>query len=157
MVAEPARAAVRRALRFAEDGPNDAERQMRICLSRKRLLVIGIALAIGLVHVLGIGHRTSGVVSRWYSSYFSDIALPFAAYFLLCASEKSFPALRPWWTKLVLVFGAATTAEILQFFGVYALGKTFDPLDVAAYATGALLAVAVERALFAKYLRSWRL
>jgi len=65
--------------------------------------------------------------------------------------------LRPRWTKLVLVFGAATTAEILQFFGVYALGKTFDPLDVVAYATGALIAVAVERAVFAKYLRSWRL
>jgi hypothetical protein len=93
-------------------------------LSRKRVLVIGIALATGLIHLLGIGHRTSGVVSGLYSSYFSYIALPFAAYFLLCASEKSFPALRPWWRKFALVLGAATTAEMLRFFGVYALGKT---------------------------------
>ena len=157
MVAEPAGAAVSGAPGSPENGPNHGEGQRCMGLSRKQLLITGIALATGLVHVLGIGHRTSGVVSRLYSSYFSDIALPFAAYFLLCASEKSLPALRPWWTKLVLVFGAATTAEILQFFGVYALGKTFDPLDVAAYATGALLAVAVERAVFAKYLRSWRL
>ena len=46
-------------------------------------------------------------------------------------------------------------AEILQCFGVYALGKTFDPLDVAAYATGALIAVLVERAVVATHLRAW--
>ena len=85
--------------------------------------------------------------------YFSDIALPFAAYFPLCASESSFPALRPWWAKSALIFGGATTAEILQHFGVYALGKTFDPLDIAAYATGTLLAVSVEQAIFVKQVK----
>ena len=45
-------------------------------------------------------------------------------------------------------------AEILQCLGVYALGKTFDPLDVATYATGALIPVLVERAVVAKPLRS---
>ena len=119
-------------------------------LSRKQLLITGIELATGLIYLPGIGQRTSGVISRLYSSYFSDIALPFAAYFLLCASEKSFPALRPWWTKLVLAFGAATTTEILQFSGVYALGKTFDPLDVVAYDTMQTPADIASLACFAR-------
>ena len=49
MVTEPARAAVRRARCFAKDSPNDPERHMPMDPSRKRLLVIGIALATGLM------------------------------------------------------------------------------------------------------------
>jgi hypothetical protein len=54
-----------------------------------------------------------------------------------------------------LVFGAATTAEVLQFFGIYTLGITFDPLDIAAYAFGVLLAVVLERGTFVRWLPFW--
>jgi|GEM_PF-4293769 len=41
--------------------------------------------------------------------------LPFGFYFLLCISATNIPQLRDWWVKAGLVFGTATTAEILQF------------------------------------------
>ncbi len=44
---------------------------------------------------------------------------------------------------------------MMQFFGVYALGVTFDPMDIAMYASGALLAVLVERGFFARWLPFW--
>jgi len=44
-----------------------------------------------------------------------------------------------------LVFSAVSAAEILQFFGIRALGETFDPLTIVLDATETLLAVSFEQ------------
>lgn len=124
-------------------------------ITRKKLVVFSIILLIATLHILGPGRQLSGSWHNWYYSYFSDLALPFSFYFLLCAAETNLVWLRPWWLKAGLVFGAATTAEILQFFGIYALGLTFDPLDIAMYAVGTLLAVSLEWWVFRRWLPFW--
>lgn len=119
--------------------------------SRKRMVIGSILLFIAAVHILGPMRRVSGIWHTLYASYFSDLSLPFGFYFLLCASEQKIDLLRRWWVKAGLLFGLACAAEMLQFFGVYALGSTFDPIDILMYAMGTLLAVMVERSLFARW------
>ena len=122
---------------------------MNEIISKKRILIVAMALTVAILHIIGPGRYASGTVSELYSSYFSDLVLPFMVYFLLC----NITFLPKWWQKAAVTFGIATAAEILQFFGVYALGNTFDPLDIVAYAIGTLVAVCVERFIFAKYLK----
>lgn len=124
-------------------------------LTPKKLVIVSMMLLIAGLHILGPGRQAQGLWYELYYSYFSDLALPFGFYFLLCISETNSPLLRPWWLKAALVFGAAAMAEILQFFGIYALGVTFDPLDLAMYAAGVLLAASMERGIFARWLPFW--
>ena len=121
----------------------------------KTSLIVSIELIIAALHIIGPMRNTRGPWHDLYYSYFSDLALPFGFYFLLCASETHIPHLRPWWVKSALVFGAAATAEILQFYGIDALGITFDPLDIVMYALGVLLAAMLERLIFARRFSFW--
>ena len=121
----------------------------------KRLVILSIMALIAALHIFGPARMAVGFWHDLYYSYFSDLAMPFAFYFLLCAAESQFHFLRRWWIKAILVFGLALTAEILQGFGIYALGRTFDPWDVVMYALGVLLAVAVERGIFARRFSFW--
>lgn len=82
--------------------------------------------------------------------------LPFGFYFLLGLNEKTFAWLRNWWIKAIIIFAGATGAEVLQYFGFYAFGITFDPFDIIAYGTGALLAAAVDQLLFPRLFRFWK-
>jgi len=121
----------------------------------KILLILSIILMVAGLHIFGPARQQSSPWHTWYYSYFSDLALPFSFYFMLCASQTNLAWLRPWWIKAGLVFGAATTAEILQFFGIYALGVTFDPLDIVMYAIGTLSAILLERGVFKRCLPFW--
>ncbi len=122
----------------------------------KTFLIIAIMLLIAAVHIFSPFRSATGEWRSLYASYFSDLVVPFGFYFLLCASETNLPVLRPWWIKAGLVFGIATSAEILQAFSIYALGITFDPLDIVAYAAGVAVAVLVERGLFSRWLPFWQ-
>jgi len=124
-------------------------------LTPKLILILSISLLIAALHIIGPLRQTPDPWHNWYYSYFSDLALPFSFYFLLCISETNIPQLRAWWVKAGLVFGAATTAEILQFFGFDALGITFDPLDIVMYASGTLSAVMLDQGIFKRWLPFW--
>ncbi|MEN8248436.1 MAG: hypothetical protein ABFS32_05855 [Bacteroidota bacterium] len=91
-----------------------------------------------------------------YHSYFADVMLPFGFYFLISLNEKTFPWLRKWWLKVLIIFAGATTSEILQYFDIYAFGVTFDPLDIVAYGTGAMLAAGVDQLVFPKVFGFWK-
>ena len=58
-------------------------------LQRKRAVVIGIMLAIGAIHFFRLGQYLSGRLYSYYYSCFSDVIVPFGAYFLLCLSESN--------------------------------------------------------------------
>jgi len=117
-------------------------------LNPRKTTALLINLAMAAEQIFNPLRGTRGLVHDLYYSYFADLGLPFAFYFLFCISDDKIPFVRPWWVKCAIVFAAASAAEILQFFGVYALGVTFDPLDIAAYGAGVLFAAALERALF---------
>jgi hypothetical protein len=91
-----------------------------------------------------------------YSSYFSDFIMPFGFYFLFCMAEQHLPFLRGWAVKLGITFLMPAIAETLQFFGIYALGVTFDPLDYLMYAAGAACAVLVDMQVFPRIFDFWK-
>jgi hypothetical protein len=124
---------------------------------KKRTLLI---VSIQLILALGFIFRPASYLSHEgyiiYQSYYADVMLPFGFYFLLGLNEKSFTRLRSWWLKASMIFAGATICEILQYFDVYAFGVTFDPLDIVAYGTGALLAATVDQLIFPKVFKFWK-
>jgi len=111
---------------------------------KKKYLIVGIEIILGLMHIVGIGRHSGERVFTLSTSYFSDLALPFGFYFLLTVSEEKTAFLQKWWVKAGAVFLIAALAEIGQYFDLYIFGRTFDPIDIAMYAAGVLLAVFVD-------------
>ena len=112
-------------------------------------------LVIAALHGFRVG---ASLPEKWkliYYSYFSDFILPFGFYFLLCSKERSHPLLQNWGFKAGLIFASATTAECLQYFGIYALGVTFDPVDIVMYGLGATTAVFLDTFIFARLFSWW--
>jgi hypothetical protein len=121
----------------------------------KRMAVaIVVVLLIAAIHIFRVGSYLSGRLFVLYYSYFSDIVIPIAIYFLLCINDITLPFLRGWMTKAVLVFLIAMTTEIAQGFGIPLLGNTFDILDFMMFGIGVLLAVGLDK-LFSKVLSFW--
>lgn len=124
-------------------------------ISRKKLLILSIVVFIAMLHVFGPERWDDVPWKDWYYSYFSDLSLPFAFYFLFCISADDFPWLRPWQVRAGLVFGLALAAEMLQLLGVDALGVTFDLWDIFMYATGVGLAALLDRQIFPRLWVGW--
>jgi len=125
---------------------------------RKRRNVI---VAIQLLLALGFIIRPANYLSRegyiFYHSYYADVMIPFGFYFLLSVNEQLMTFLRNWKIRAAVVFTGATITEVLQYFGIYALGVTFDPLDILAFAIGTIMAVLVDRLLFPIIFSFWEI
>ena len=119
---------------------------------KKKIIVVGIELFIALIFIIGADWADEKV-HAFFHSYFADIALPFGFYFLLILVEERQKVLRPWYIKTLAVFMLASTSEILQYFGVYALARVFDPLDFAMYAAGVLLAALIDTQVISRFCR----
>ncbi len=114
-------------------------------------------LIIALQHIFRVGTYFEGDFYLYYYSYASDPIMPFGFYFLLFMNELEIKILRKWYIKAAIIIGATTFAEILQFFGVYALGKTFDPIDILMYVLGVGAAVIFDRWIFKRFIPFWNL
>lgn len=121
----------------------------------RRSVVFSIVLLIAAAHVIRIGSHLRGELSALYSSYFSDIVIPFGCYFLLCLNEPRWRFFNHWETKASAVFLIPSAAETLQYFGVPVLGSTFDPLDFVMYAIGAISGAIVDTQVFARTFGFW--
>jgi len=124
-------------------------------LTHKILVIISIQIFIGLIHIFRLGQLFNEELYILYYSYFSDLILPFGIYFLLSVNEFSIPFLRDWRIKAIIIFLVTTAAEICQYFGIYALGVTFDMIDIMMYSIGVVLAVIVDRQVFARLFKFW--
>ncbi len=119
------------------------------------MVVVSMMLLIAAAHIIGIGNYLPGELYKLYYSYFSDFIMPFGFYFLFCMAEQNIAVLRRWQVRLGLAFVLPAAAETLQFFGVYALGITFDPLDYVMYAAGAACAAIIDTQLFPRIFNFW--
>ena len=126
-------------------------------LRKKIIFVVGLMLFISLLHVINIKSFLSARWYIYYTSFFSDIILPFGVYFLIAMNDWRYPVLQKWWVKALLTFSIPTFAEILQAFGIYALGITFDPLDILMYGIGVMMAVLLEKLVFEPHISFWKL
>ena len=121
-------------------------------------IIIGVAvmLLLAAIHGFRVGSYLSGDAYIYYYSFASDIMLPFGAYFMLCMNEIQFRFLRKWYVKAIIVFGAMTFSEILQFYGIYFFGVTFDWLDILMYAIGTIAAAFVDKQILERFVSSWK-
>ncbi len=118
----------------------------------KKVVVISIVIPVALLHFL-TGSNYRGPYPAFVNGYLIDILLPLSFYFLLCLVEL--PLLRSWVVKSVLVFGAASSVEAAQFFGVPIFGQTYDPMDFVMYGAGVLLAAILDTVVFPRLFKFW--
>jgi glycopeptide antibiotics resistance protein len=119
---------------------------------RKRVVIVSLVIPIALLH-FATGTHYRGPYPGFVNGYLLDVLVPFAFYFLLCLNE--FSLLRSWIVKSILVFGAGSSVEIAQFFGVPIFGQTFDPVDFIMYGIGVILAAALDTTVFPRIFEFW--
>ena len=119
---------------------------------RKRVVIVSLTIPIALLH-FATGNHYRGPYPGFVNGYLLDILVPFAFYFLLCLNE--FSLLRHWIVKSILVFGAGSSVEIAQFFGVPIFGRTFDPVDFIMYGIGVILAAILDTTVFPRIFEFW--
>ncbi len=116
--------------------------------SPKKALIVLFNLFVGFLHLL-TGENYTGPYPHFVNGYMIDILLPFAFYLLLTLIEA--PFLKSWMLRFALIFGLATAVEISQAFGIPLFGQTFDPLDIAMYALGCILAALLDEVLLPRF------
>jgi len=67
------------------------------------------------------------------------------------------PILRRWDIKAVIIFSLTCFANVCQYSGPEVLGTTFDPVDIACYAVGVLVAAFVDAKVFSPYHGFWNI
>ena len=122
----------------------------------RRLVGIFVMLTMALIFGFRIGSHLNGDLYIYYQSYAGDFLLPFAAYFLLCMIEIQFQFLRKWFVKALIVFCVMTFSEIMQLFGLYLFGVTFDLADILMYGIGVIVAVFFDKQIFERTLPYWK-
>jgi len=111
-------------------------------------------LLISSIFVIG-ADWASKTTHRLFHSYFADIVIPFGYYLLLVLLEDKFEPMKKWYIKAGAVFALCALSETLQYFGVYALARVYDPMDYVMYALGTILAIFVDRILFKRLFEFW--
>lgn len=120
---------------------------MRSLALPRRPVVVAICLLVAALHLV-TGPQYRGPFRPFVTGYLIDLALPFAMVLLLGVGSATVRVLRPAFVRAGLVVLVGVVVEGAQYLGVPLFGRTFDPLDVLAYATGALAAVGFERLMF---------
>lgn len=121
-------------------------------------IIIGVIImvSIGAIHAFRVGSYLNGDLYSLYYSYVSDLILPFGAYFLLSMNEIQLRFLQKWYAKALIVFTVMTFSEIMQVFGVYFFGVTFDIIDILMFGMGVLFAVLFDKLIFERYIPHWK-
>ena len=123
-------------------------------MNKKKIVVIGMQIVLVVLLILGT-KLSSHTLRIIYYSYFADVIIPFGFYFLLSLAQEKHSVFEKWQVKALSIFLLCTTSEILQFFGIYALARVFDPLDIVMYGIGVLVAAFIDRKLIAKNISFW--
>ena len=123
-------------------------------MKNKKTIVVITLLFIASIFVIG-ADWASETLHQLFHSYFADIAIPFGFYLLLVLLEDRYTLIKKWYIKIGAVFILCTLSETLQYFGVYALARVFDPLDYVMYALGVVLAAFLDRIIFKKVFSFW--
>jgi hypothetical protein len=113
-------------------------------MNNKKKVIIGIELALAMLFIIG-ADWAGETVHRLFHSYFADIIIPFSFYLLLFLCEDKCVFFKKWYIKAGAVFALCALSETLQYFGLFALARVFDPIDYGMYAVGVILAVLFDR------------
>lgn len=109
----------------------------------RKPVVVAICLAVAALHFF-TGPQYRGPLRAFVTGYLLDLVLPFSLVLLLGVGSDRSPTLRPPAVRATAVFLLGAAVELLQYLGVPLFGRTFDPLDLLMYATGATAAPVFE-------------
>jgi hypothetical protein len=123
-------------------------------MKNKKTIVIITLLIIASLFIIGADWANETVHSLFHS-YFADIAIPFGYYLLLVLLEDRYKLIKKWYIKAGAVFVLCALSETLQYLGVYAFARVFDPLDYVMYALGVIIAAFVDRIIFKRMFSFW--
>lgn len=132
------------------------ETDLRLNHRVRKIVGICIMVLIAVMHAFRIGQFLNGDLYIYYYSYASDLILPFGAYFVLSMFEIQFRFLRNWFVKAIIVFAAMTFSEIMQIFGIYFFGVTFDISDILMFGIGVIIAVLLDTQIFERFMPNWK-
>ena len=124
-------------------------------LTNRTIVVVIVVMVIAAIHWFRLGSYLHGDWHDYYYSYASDIMIPFAVYFSLSLNEIRFRFLQKWHIKALIVFGIMTFSEIMQYFGIYFFGNTFDGVDIIMFGFGACIALGLDIFLLKKFVPYW--
>lgn len=116
----------------------------------RKPVVVAICLAVGALHLL-TGPHYNGPLRLFVTGYLIDLVLPFSLVLLLGVGLDRTPHLSLPVIRAAAVFLLGAAVEFFQYLDVPLFGRTFDPLDLLMYATGAVAALAFERLAFPPY------
>ena len=122
----------------------------------RKIVGISFILSIAAMHAFRIGQYLNGNLYIYYYSFASDLILPIGSYFMLSMVEYQFRFLRNWFVKALIVFAVMTFSEIMQIFGFYFFGVTFDILDILMFGIGVLIAVIIDTQIFERFMPFWK-
>lgn len=114
-------------------------------------LVVSISIIVGLLHFL-IGPDYQGIFRHFIRGYLIDILLPMNLYLLLQISlRKKLPVNKSRIIGAIFTFVFGTIVEILQFYEIEFLGRTYDPWDIVMYGIGIALGIAIDLTIIDKF------
>ena len=113
----------------------------------RKPVVVAICVAVAALHLVTGPHYT-GPFRAFVTGYLIDLVLPFSLVLLLGVGFDPVPMLRHPLMRAGIVFCIGAVVESSQYLGVPLFGRTFDPIDLLAYAVGATAALGFERLVF---------
>ena len=118
---------------------------------RSTVSIVIISLFVGLLHFL-IGPNYQGLLRDFMRGYLIDILLPMNMYLLTQIALRRVLPMR--WCRIiggVSVFLFGVTIEILQKFGIHALGSTYDMMDFVMYGLGVILGIGFDLTIIERF------
>lgn len=113
-------------------------------------IIVSISLFIGLLHFL-IGPDYQGIFRHFIRGYLIDILLPMNLYLLLQISlRKNISVNKARIISAIFTFAFGTIVEILQFYEIEFLGRTYDPWDIVMYGIGIGVGIVIDLTIIDK-------
>lgn len=114
-------------------------------------IIVSISLFVGLLHFL-IGPNYQGICKHFIRSYLIDILLPMNLYLLLQISLRKYILVnKARVIGAVFTFAFGTIVEILQFYKIEFLGRTYDSWDILMYGIGVVLGIIIDLTIIDKF------
>ena len=113
----------------------------------RKPVVVAICLAVAALHLV-TGPHYAGPFRAFVTGYLIDLVLPFSLVLLLGVGLASVPVLGRPLSRAGVVFCIGAVVEGSQYYDIPLFGRTFDPVDLLMYATGAAAALGFERLAF---------
>lgn len=113
--------------------------------------IVAISLFVGLLHFI-TGPDYRGLFRDFVRGYLIDILLPMDLYLLLQLTFRQYMSVnKARITSAIFTFTFGAIVELLQFYKIEFLGRTYDPMDILMYGIGIGLGFAIDLTIIDKF------